>query len=157
MLISQLINTLSIIMKEYGNINVELYCDPRESENVQSIPCIDNIKVIKMRSDDKAVYLSNEFIEYYQYRGCTCTVRYNSDSGEYYGEIIPAEYIEGFNTKFSTKNKFQIEDVFHYAVDEYLDFLGNAQVKKTLDKVKNIIEENDLDYGELKPLNDDCD
>lgn len=154
MVISQLINTLSAIMNEYGDINVELYCDPRESEQNTKIPCIDDIKVIKMESQNKAVYLSNEFIKYYQYKDCGCTVRYNPETKEYYGEIVPQEYIEGFNTKFSTKNKFQIEDVFHCAVDEYLDFLGNTQVKRTLDKVQNIIEENDLDYGELEPPDD---
>lgn len=152
MLISQLVNTLSKILNDYGNINVEIYYDPRESEKVnndtQSV-CIDNIKVIKIRPDNNGVYLSNEFIEYYEYKGCNTTVRYNPKTGDYYGEVIPQHHIEGCSTKFSTKNKFQIENAFHNAVDEYLDFLGNAQVKNTLNEVKNIIEENDLDYGEL--------
>jgi predicted HicB family RNase H-like nuclease len=167
MLISQLINTLSVIMEEYGNINVELYYDSRESENI--LPdkniCIDNINVIKMKPDEKGVYLSNEFIEYYEYKGCNCTVKYNPETEEYEGKVIPYEQIEGFNTNFTVKNKYQVEEVFHYAVDEYLDFLGNAQVKRTLEKVKDIVgdDKEDLDYGELKasdeypPSDDDKD
>ena len=149
MLISQLINTLNSIMGEYGNIDVEILCNSEESTGYEGI-YIDNINVIKMRADSKAVYLSNEFIKYYEYKGCNCTVRYNPKTGDYYGEVVPQQYIEGFNTKFSTKNKFQIENIFHNAVDEYLDFLGNAQVMKTLNEVKNITGEDDLDYGELK-------
>lgn len=149
MLISQLINTLSSIMNTYGNINVEIYCDSRESNCTLPV-FTDNIKVIKMKPENKGVYLSNEFIEFYEYKGCSCTVRYNSETGEYYGKLEPKIKVEGFNTTFSTKDKFQIINTFHYAVDEYLDFLSNAQVKQTMNKIKGITEEDeDIDYGEI--------
>lgn len=151
MVISQLINTLNSIMKEYGNINVETYFDSRQNElfNEDQDIFINEISVVKIKPDGKGVYLSNEFIKYYNYKDCNCTVRYNPEDKRYYGTINTGQNIEGFDTEFSTENKFQIEDIFHYAVEQYLSLLAYAQLKRTLDAIDNTKDEyppSDDDY-----------
>lgn len=155
MFISQLINTLKSIMDEYGDMNVDLYHDYKQSDNILHRDpygvCIDDIKVIKLKPEGKGVYLSNEYITFLEYNGCNCTVTYNSENDIYEGVVTPPEVIEGFNLNFSSKDRYSIENIFHYAVDEYYDFLGNAKITKTLQAVKEINGEDDedLDYGEI--------
>ena len=147
MVISEIIDTLNAIMKDYGNINVQIYYDKRQTEKYISDPnvYIDDIKVIKINSDDSGVYLSNEFIEMKEYKGCKCNISYDPEEKVYKGTLIPPEYIEGFNSTFSSEDKYNIDQVFHYAVDEYLDFMGNAKITKTINTVKEILDENNLD------------
>lgn len=155
MQLSTLLTTLNSIFNEYGDIMVQLYYDPRhESDNSRidvNGSIINDIETIKIKPDCTGVYLSNEFSFIDEYNGCNCDVRYNPDTKIYEGHIIPSEQIEGFNTSFTAYNKYDIPTIFHAAVDEYLDFMGNAKITKTLEAVKNITGESDqdLDYGEL--------
>lgn len=155
MIISNLLNILSAIYDDYGDIVVELYYNKnQDSDNTRIEPngsVINDLETIRISTDCTKVYLSNEFSYTDEYNGCSCDVRYNPDTKIYEGHIIPSEQIEGFNTSFTAYNKYDIPTIFHAAVDEYLDFMGNAKITKTLEVVKNITGEfdQDLDYGEL--------
>ena len=155
MIISNLLNILSAIYDDYGDIAVELYYNKnQDSDNTRIEPngaSINDVETVRISKDGSKVYLSNEFSYTDEYNGCSCDVRYNPDTKIYEGYIIPSEQIEGFNTSFTAYNKYDIPAIFHAAVDEYLDFMGNAKITKTLEAVKNINGESDqdLDYGEL--------
>lgn len=150
MTLSNFINILSAIYNDYGDIQVELYYDKdQDSDNTRVEPngsIVNDLETIRISTDSSRVYLSNEFSYVDEYNGCSCDVRYNPEKKIYEGKIIPTEYIEGFNTSFTSFTKHDIDTIFKAAVDEYLDFMGNAKITKTL---KAIGIDSDLDYGEL--------
>lgn len=157
--ISQLINTLQAILNDYGDIQANIYYDElHDSDSTRKSPTgasIDDINTIRISDDCNYVMLSNEYSFIDEYCGCKCEVYFNPATKVYEGKIIPAEYIEGFNTSFTCYNKYEIEDTFHIAVDEYLDFLGNAKITKTYEAVENIglnPNDQDLDYGEVESV-----
>lgn len=152
MLVSDLINVLSAIKNDIGDVHVQILCDTDQLESVQSNPIIiDDLKLVKISKDGKFVQLSNEYCYSETYKGCTCIVTYDHEKKKYYGKISTPENIEGFNLRFECDNKYQIKNTFMRGVEEYRDFMSNAKITKTYNKINEIIgeDETDLDYGEL--------
>ena len=161
MVISQLINILTDIYNNFGDLNINIYYDPRQSESLVKDPNginIDDAKTLQI--DGESVNIMNMYSWISEYNGCRGEVYYNPDTKLYEGKIIPNEYIEGFNTSFTSVDKYSIEEIFKKAVDEYNDFMGNAKIIKTMHAVNEIIndtnEDQDLDYGELKDVSEEC-
>ena len=154
MLASQLLNILNAIINEYGDIGIELYIDKRQFENPfsamqQSEIITEDLKLVKIKEDGSGIYLSNEFRITDEYKGCKCDVMFDPEAKVYKGVIIPPEVIEGFNTTFVSPDKYSIRKTFECAVEEYLDFLGNAKISKTYETVDKIKDSIDMDYGEI--------
>jgi predicted HicB family RNase H-like nuclease len=155
MVISDLISILNAIRNECGDIAIELYIDKRQYENPysgmkESAIITEDLKLVKVKEDGSGIYLSNEFRITDEYKGCKCDVLYDPEQKIYRGKLIPPEYIEGFNTTFVAQNKYDIRRTFEYAVDEYLDFLGNAKITMTHQVINNIKKDIELDYGEIE-------
>lgn len=155
MQISELMNILNDIYNNFGDLAVDIHYDPRQSESLIKDPQginIDDIKTIQISEDGSTVHIMNKYSWINDYNGCRGEVYYNPETKQYEGRIIPQDYIEGFNTIFTSPDKYQIEKVFKVAVDEYNDFMGNAKIIRTMEAVNNIMNETsdqDLDYGEL--------
>ena len=159
MKISELMAILDSIYSSFGDLLVNVYYDPRQSESIIKDPNginIDDLKTLQISQDGTAVNLMNMYSWTDNYHGCRGEVYYNPETKQYEGRIIPKELIEGFNTTFTAPDKYKIPDVFRYAVDEYNDFMGNAKIIKTMEAVNNItgevteVDDQDLDYGELE-------
>ena len=165
MQISQLMNILNDIYNNFGDLLVNIHYDPRQSESLIKDPQginIDEIKTIQISEDGASVNIMNKYSWINDYNGCRGEVYYNPDTKQYEGRIIPTDYIEGFNTTFTSPDKYQIESIFKYAVDEYNNFMGNAKIIRTMEAVNGIVGEDsqdqDLDYGELQdtPKDNSC-
>ena len=162
MTISQLMGILNDIYNNFGDLNVNVYYDPRQSEGLIKDPQginIDDLKTLQISEDGTSVNLMNMYSWLGDYNGCRGEAYYNPETKQYEGKIIPNDYIEGFNTTFSSIDKYRLEEVFHKAVDEYNDFMGNAKITRTVETVDGIVKETyadqDLDYGELKDTPDE--
>lgn len=155
MIISQLMSILDTIKGTFGDLNVVIHYDPRQSESLIKDPDginIDDLKTLQIGEDNASVMLMNMYSWMDEYNGCRGEAYYNPETKQYEGRIIPPESIEGFNTTFVAPDKYKITEIFRYAVDEYNDFMGNAKITKTMEAVNGILEESedqDLDYGEL--------
>jgi hypothetical protein len=150
-------NILNDIYNSFGDLLVNIHYDPRQSESLIKDPQginIDEIKTIQISEDGTSVNIMNKYSWINDYNGCRGEVYYNPDTKQYEGRIIPTDYIEGFNTTFTSPDKYQIEPIFKYAVDEYNDFMGNAKIIRTMEAVNGIVgegsQDQDLDYGELQ-------
>ena len=160
MVVSELISILNAILKESGDIGIELYIDKRQFSNPysgmkESDIIVEDLQLVKVKEDNTGIYLSNEYRITDDYKGCSCDVRYNPETGIYEGVLIPPEYIEGFQTRFTAPDKFTVKQAFIQAAEEYLDFMSNAKVTKTIQAVDNIKKEMDLDYGEIEEYDND--
>lgn len=159
MVVSELISILNSILNEYGDIGIELYIDKRQFSNPysgmkESNIIAEDLQLVKIKEDSSGVYLSNEFRITDEYKGCSCDIKYDPDKNIYLGELIPPEYIEGFKTTFTAMDKYSIKQAFIQAVEEYLDFISNAKITKTVETINNIKKDMDLDYGEIEELDD---
>lgn len=146
MKISQLIEILQDIGAKFGDLLVNIHYDPRQSEGLIKDPNginIDELKTVQISDDGASVNLMNMYSWLDEYNGCTGEAFYNPDKKIYEGRIIPNDYIEGFNTEFTAKDKYSIEQTFKYAVDEYNNFLGNAKISKTMEAVNDILDNQD--------------
>lgn len=159
MKITELMSILNDILNNFGDLVVDIHYDPRQSESLIKDPQginIDDIKTIQINEDGTTVHIMNKYSWINDYNGCRGEVYYNPETKQYEGKIIPTDYIPGFNTTFTSPDKYQIEGIFKYAVDEYNDFMGNAKIIRTMEAVNNItgevteINDQDLDYGELQ-------
>jgi hypothetical protein len=154
MTIDDLIETLTQVKKEYGNVNVQIMVDPLQKQVMDQPPYTkyDNINLIKMGIDN-SVILSNEYISTLVYNDIAANIKYNTATGLYEGELI-TDNIGGFNATFSCVEIGQIEEQLKATVEEYLNFLDNAIISKSNEIVNNkkdeiIKTEEDLDYGEV--------
>jgi len=157
---SEILSMMERIKEEYGDIEVKIQIDPRQpGVGMDNNTFFDEITLIKMGPEDKYVILSNVFIKYYEAKGISGVITYDPDTKLYNGKLNTN--IEGFTGTFYATNPQQAVLNFNNCVDEYLDFMKNAQiinannlVVKTNKVVNNIIEREkdiDLDYGEIGP------
>ena len=150
MQISSLIDILTQIRNNCGDINIQIFYDTRQSENVYSDSkelLIDDVKMVKINNDCTQVYLSNEYGANSEYLGYTCEYRYDPDSKMYYG-VINMEPEVPFNTVFYSKEKYSLENLFHVNIDEYINKVNIKNLNKTYNTINDILdkyEESDDD------------
>jgi hypothetical protein len=146
MLISDMINILSAINKEYGNIPVQIYFDKDQSENLNidsQTAIADEIKVIRLREDSKVAYISNEFYSHDVYKGYICNSRYCVEDESYYCKIISPDKNE---LEFKCKHKYEISKVFINIVDSNIQRTASESVLKTYEKIHEILKEDDSEF-----------
>jgi hypothetical protein len=83
MVISQLINILTDIYNNFGDLNINIYYDPRQSESLVKDPNginIDDAKTLQI--DGESVNIMNMYSWISEYNGCRGEVYYNPDTNE---------------------------------------------------------------------------
>lgn len=169
MRISELVEILNDIGNNFGDLRVEIHYDPRQSESLIKDPegiNIDDVKTLQISEDNTVVYIQNRYSWINDYNGCKGEVYYNPETKLYEGRIIPDIKVDGFDTTFSSPDKYKIEEIFKNVVDEYNNFLGNNKISETMNVVNNILDksnnensseeveeyessDDDEDYGEV--------
>ena len=141
MKISELINILANINELYGDLEVNIFYDPRQSESPIKDPegiNIDKIKTVQVQNNG-TINIMNVYSWVSEYKNCRGEVFYNPNNKLFEGNIFPNELIDGYDLSFSTIDKFGIEEVFREAVDKYYTYLNNIKIAKTVEVVDNIL------------------
>ena len=143
MTISAVIDSLNYIKDIYGDLDVEIYHDIKQSDNLQKDPygvCIDSIKSINVK--DNKVYISNEFSYFEEFMGYKCSVYYYPEEKIYKGFFYGKDEIK---IDFSAIDKYNISDEFHIAVDKYIKYITSRNLidtYKAVDKILNTYDES---------------
>jgi len=146
MIISELINILNSIKEDIGDIDVQIYYDPDQTENLNNKYrsfATDEIKIVKLGNDNNTAFLSNEFHLGGEYEGFNYDIIYNPEDKLYHGKIIPPphEFIENFDLTFVCKNKYQIKRYVEEMVIKYKIIMCSNKIDNTYNRI-NIIKDN---------------
>lgn len=167
MKISELRNILDNIQTIFGDIDLKLHLDPDQpGSNISEIDSshYSNLELIKMSKDNRSVILSNTFLKNINYKNIPVSIYYDKENKLYRGKIDENNLPEGVKVDFSCSNEYEIGYKMTQTVDEYLDFMNNSKIIRSIEIANQInkskfeddndedIEESDdedLDYGEI--------
>ena len=137
MLISELINILSTVQQELGDIPVQMYLDKEQSEdsknNSQTV-FVDNVKLVKIGDDSKSILLSNEYNEHIFIEGYSCDILFKD--GEYLGQIKPPYSDTIIN--FKCTDKYHLQRACMELVENHRNQHCNDKIYETYQKIKDI-------------------
>lgn len=139
MYISELINILSAIQKDQGDIPVQIYFDKDQEysgdfSNPQSNILVDNVKMVKISDDSKNILLSNEYNEHTIIDGYNCDIMFKN--GEYLGQIKPP-YSDTI-IPFRSTDKYHLSKICMNIIEKHKEQYCKEKIEKTYQKIKDI-------------------